>query len=242
VTTLFISDLHLDESRPQATACFLNFLQDDARSARKLYILGDLFESCTGNDPLDKLQALVADALAACAAAGAHCFLMYGNRDFLVSDEFVRRAGLTLLNDPTLIYVGGESVLLSHGDIYCTDDEAYQRYRRVVRNPVVRRIYDALPFAVRNGIVNGLRRNSENTNQFKPPEIMDVNASAVADALTEYRPATLVHGHTHRPGIHPVELGNDSYRRIVLGDWYTQASVLRWTDAGPELQTLDFAA
>jgi UDP-2,3-diacylglucosamine hydrolase len=240
VTTLFVSDLHLDASRPKATQCFIHFLTDEASTARKLYILGDLFEACTGEDPLDALQAEVADALATLSQRGIRCFFMYGNRDFLISREFINRSRLTVLNDPTLIYVGGESVLLSHGDIYCTDDAAYQRYRRIVRNPVVRKIYDSLPFSIRNRIVNGLRENSQRTNQYKATAIMDVNANAIVNALREFNPNVLLHGHTHRPGIHTIEADGVTYQRIVLGDWYEQGSLLRWDNTGPELRSVAF--
>jgi UDP-2,3-diacylglucosamine hydrolase len=240
LTTLFISDLHMDHSRPQATQSFMRFLRREAVNARNLYILGDLFESCTGEDPLDSLQIEIADALAELHSKGTRCFFMYGNRDFLTPKEFLQRSHLMLLNDPTLIFVAGESILLSHGDIYCTDDEAYQRYRRTVRNPVVRKIYDALPFSIRNKIVNGLRKNSQNANQQKLPEIMDVNAAAITAALRKFNPGTLLHGHTHRPGIHYIEADGLKYRRIVLGDWYEQGSILSWDNNGPALQTLSF--
>lgn len=240
MTILFISDLHLDTSRPDATDAFLSFLSTDAAAADSLYILGDLFEACTGNDPLDELQTTVADGLAQMTTTGTRCFLMYGNRDFLVSHEFIERSKLCVLPDPSLIYAGGESVLLSHGDIFCTDDKAYQRYRRVVRNPIVRRIYDALPFAVRNLIVNGLRSNSEAANQRKSYEVMDVNHGAIEAAVRKYQPQTLVHGHTHRPAIHTLDVDGRQRLRIVLGDWYEQGSVLRWADNGPEMMSLSF--
>jgi UDP-2,3-diacylglucosamine hydrolase len=240
MSTLLISDLHLDDCRPEATQCFLNFLTTEATQADRLYILGDLFEACTGNDPLDDLQIRVAAALATLNKHSTRCFFMHGNRDFLISTELLNKSGLTLLHDPTLIYVAGESVLLSHGDIFCTDDEGYQRYRRIVRNPVVRKIYDMLPFSLRNRIVNGLRAKSQVANEHKSSDIMDVNAAAIAAALGRFQPATLLHGHTHRPGIHTLDVNGQQYRRIVLGDWYKEGSVLRWDASGPELATLKF--
>ncbi len=238
--TLFISDLHLDASRPAATQVFTKFLQTEAPAADALYILGDLFEACTGNDPLDELQQSVAEGLAKLSASGIPCYLMYGNRDFLISQEFVDRACLTVLHDPTLIYVGGESVLISHGDIFCTDDVAYQRYRRVIRNPLVRKFYDSLPFGLRNRIVNGLRSNSEAANQQKSYEVMDVNPQAIEQAFRAYHPTSLLHGHTHRCAIHTLEVDGIARKRIVLGDWYNRGSVLRWDNNGPQFTELAF--
>ena len=242
MTTLFISDLHLDASRPAATQAFLRFLKQVAVGAEALYVLGDLFESCTGNDPLTALEQQVADALGALRETGTQCFFMYGNRDFLVPAGFIDRSGLVVLPDPTLIWLHGESVLLSHGDIYCTDDTAYQRYRRVVRHPLVRRVYDALPFVVRNRIVNGLRNNSTTANAHKSYEVMDVNGEAITTAIAQFHPGTLLHGHTHRPAIHELSVNGWEARRIVLGDWYEHGSVLAWDGNGPRLTQLDFAA
>jgi UDP-2,3-diacylglucosamine hydrolase len=241
VTTLFISDLHLDPSRPATTDAFLRFVKDASGEVDTLYILGDLFESWTGDDELEPHQVEVASALARLTDSGTRCFFMYGNRDFLIGKQFLNASKLTLLHDPTLICVGGESVLVSHGDIYCTDDVSYQRYRSVVRNPLVRRIYDALPRFVRDRIVAGLRSNSQTSTQYKAAQIMDVNGAAIEQAFRDFHPTTLLHGHTHRPAIHELIVDGEEVRRIVLGDWYEQGSILRWDKSGPRLDVLKFA-
>jgi UDP-2,3-diacylglucosamine hydrolase len=240
MSELFIADLHLDASRPIPTAVFIDFLRTEANAANKLYILGDLFEACTGNDELDADQQRIAAELAAISDAGTQCFFMHGNRDFLIGPRFLAASKLQLLPDPTLIYVGGQSVLISHGDVYCTDDVGYQRYRKVVRNPLVRAFYDSLPRAVRIRIVSSLRSNSQNNTQQKVAAIMDVNSHAIEAAFRDYQPAVLLHGHTHRPGTHALQVDGQDYQRIVLGDWYEQGSVLRWDANGPRLEQLSY--
>jgi UDP-2,3-diacylglucosamine hydrolase len=240
VTKLFVSDLHLDACRPAATGTFLRFLKGTAREARDLYVLGDLFESWTGDDDPNPLHQEVASAIAALSKSGTRCFFMAGNRDFVIGPDYLARCELTRLNDPTLICVAGQSVLVSHGDIYCTDDIGYQRYRRIVYNPLMRAAYDALPFAMRSRIVGSIRSNSQTSVDFKPPEIMDVNQNAIEEALRDFDVGILLHGHTHRPAIHEFTMNGHTAHRIVLGDWYKAGSVLRWDEMGPRLETLPF--
>ncbi|MGI9291779.1 MAG: UDP-2,3-diacylglucosamine diphosphatase [Gammaproteobacteria bacterium] len=244
MTKLFISDLHLDASRPAATNAFVNFLQGSARKATDLYILGDLFETWIGDDDPNPHYAEVATAIRSLSDSGVRCFYMAGNRDFVIGEKFLQRCGMTRLYDPALISVGNQSVLVSHGDIYCTDDLGYQRYRRVVYNPIMRGIYDALPFSARSWVVSRIRSSSQNKMDFTPPEIMDVNQDAIESALKEHAVSTILHGHTHRPAIHDFKLNGKPARRIVLGDWYTQGSVLRWDDKdknGPALEKLAYS-
>jgi UDP-2,3-diacylglucosamine hydrolase len=165
---------------------------------------------------------------------------MRGNRDLVVGERFAAITGMKLLPDPTLIYVQGESVLISHGDIFCTDDTGYQRYRRAVNHPVSQAIYNNCPFWLRNRFVQKIRSTSKNSYTHKAQAIMDVNQGAVNAALRNHDVITLLHGHTHRPAIHRFELGDAMATRIVLGDWYEQGSVLRWNSDGPELCKLDF--
>ncbi len=240
LSSLFISDLHLDASRPAATDAFLRFLNDEAARSNALYILGDLFEYWIGDDAYSAHDRSVIEALARLTNSGVRCFIMHGNRDFLLGDKFCRDSGAILIADPTLIYVGGESVLLSHGDFLCTDDVGYQRFRKIVRSTVFRSIYPRLPMSLKQWLAQTARKKSVNSHGFKPPEILDVNQAAVEKTLTEFEVRTILHGHTHRPGIHEFSLNDGTVRRIVLGDWYTQGSVLRWSDAGPELAALPF--
>jgi UDP-2,3-diacylglucosamine hydrolase len=238
LTTLFISDLHLDAAAPAATEQFLDFLAGPARAAEALYVLGDLFESWIGDDDADAWRAPICAALRALAEAGVACHVMHGNRDFLLQQGFAARSGCQLLSDPTVIELGGERVLLTHGDALCTDDVAYQKLRAVVRQRAWQRRFLALPLATRRALAGAARAGSRRHMQRVAPLIMDVNAAAVRQALRATGVRTLIHGHTHRPAVHEFELDGTPARRIVLGAWYEQGSVLAWRDGRYALETL----
>ena len=227
-TTLFISDLHLDESRPQIVELFKQFLRGEARRADALYILGDLFESWIGDDDDGALAGEVAADLAAVRDAGVAAFFMHGNRDFLLGADYAARAGITLLHDPTVIELDGERTLLMHGDTLCTDDAAYQDFRAVVRNPDWQKQFGARPLAERRAFAAQARAESLKHTANSSAEIMDVNQAAVVAIMREHGVRRLIHGHTHRPATHEFELDGHSAERIVLGDWYEQGSVLTW--------------
>ena len=236
MTTLFISDLHLDASRPEITRLFLAFLEGEAAEADALYILGDLFEAWIGDDASDALGDDVADALARLHARGVPCFYLHGNRDFLLGDAYARRARLTLLPDPSLVQIGGETVLLMHGDTLCTDDAPYQAFRTQTRDPKWQRAFLARPIAERQQFAAQARAESQRYTKSLADAITDVNADSVSSALSAHRVETLIHGHTHRPAIHV--LGSANARRIVLGDWYEQGSLLRLAEGTVELRVL----
>ena len=179
-------------------------------------------------------------ALRRYTSAGCKCFFLRGNRDFLVGPRFVADTGAILLKDETLTEVEGTPALLMHGDTLCTDDRAYQRYRRLVHRPAVQALYLGLPVRVRSAIATVARRRSTAANAGKPASIMDVNPAAVTDALRRHGVRLLIHGHTHRPAVHALEVDGQPARRVVLGAWYDAGCVLRWTTAGPNLQTLPF--
>jgi UDP-2,3-diacylglucosamine hydrolase len=228
MTTLFISDLHLDESRPQIVEQFEQFLRTEAAAAQRLYILGDLFESWVGDDDDSDLAARVAAALRTCADAGARIHFMHGNRDFLLGADYARRAGMTLLEDPTIIELDGEPTLLMHGDTLCTDDVEYQKFRSRVRDPAWQASFLASPLAERRAFAAQARGESSRQTSMKPAQIMDVNASAVESVMRSHGVRRLIHGHTHRPATHRLAVDGVDAERIVLGDWYEQSSVLTW--------------
>jgi UDP-2,3-diacylglucosamine hydrolase len=236
--TLFISDLHLDARDAALVGQFHAFLRSDARAADALYILGDLFEAWLGDDDPDPLARGVVAELRSLTDSGVPCFLMHGNRDFLIGERFCRETGAMLLDDGTVVELYGERVLLMHGDALCTDDVGYQRLRRIVRNPAVQWILRHLSLERRRALARRLRAGSRAHVGTTAPEIMDVNTRAVAAAFRDAGVRTLVHGHTHRPGVHEFELDGAPVRRIVLGDWYVQGSVLDWTREGFELRSL----
>jgi UDP-2,3-diacylglucosamine hydrolase len=238
VKTLFVSDLHLDAASPEIARQFHAFLSDTARSAEALYILGDLFEAWLGDDDPDPAARATVRALRALTDRGIPVFVMHGNRDFLIGERFCRETRATLLPDGAVIDLHGERVLLMHGDALCTDDASYQRLRRIVRNPVVRGLFRVMTLDQRRALARRLRAGSREHVGMTAPEIMDVNAEAVAKALREAGVRTLIHGHTHRPAVHPLEIDGAPAQRIVLGDWYTQGSVLEASPGGFKLRAL----
>jgi len=227
MSTLFISDLHLSTERPAITALFLDFLHTRARQAEALYILGDLFEYWIGDDvaTLPEYRPLI-DGLRELTAAGVPVYVMHGNRDFLLGDGFAQQTGCRLIPDPTLVSLYGENVLLMHGDTLCTDDVAYLKFREMVRNPDWVKMFLGKSVAERVAIVRDYREISKTATATKKPEIMDVNPLAVEAAMRQHGVRHLIHGHTHRPAQHDLQLDGQRARRTVLGDWYDQGSVL----------------
>jgi UDP-2,3-diacylglucosamine hydrolase len=238
VATLFISDLHIDASRPAIIEQFLSFLAAEARDAEALYILGDLFESWIGDDAADTAQSAAIAGLHSLTTAGVPCFVMHGNRDFLLAKQFCLMSGAQLLPDPVLVTLYGEPILVMHGDALCTDDHAYQRLRATVREADWQRQFLALSVADRRALAGAARAGSQAHTAAMEYAITDVNAGSVAAALRGAGTATLLHGHTHRPAIHALQVDGRACTRIVLGDWYDQGSLLRWDRNGPELVSL----
>jgi len=238
VAALFISDLHIDASRPAITEQFLTFLDTEAKHAEALYILGDLFESWVGDDAADAAQAAAIAGLHSITSHGVQCFVMHGNRDFLLADRFCRMSGAELLPDPLIVTLYGEPVLVMHGDALCTDDRAYQKLRATVREADWQRQFLALSVASRRALADAARVGSQAHTAALEYAITDVNADSVAMALRRAGTATLLHGHTHRPAVHNLEVDGRACTRIVLGDWYDQGSLLRWDHNGPELISL----
>jgi UDP-2,3-diacylglucosamine hydrolase len=239
LATLFVSDLHLSAERPAIIALFLEFLRGRATRAEALYILGDLFEYWIGDEAVaqDEFRPVIA-ALRAYTAAGRPIGVLHGNRDFLLGTGFETATGCRLLPEPARIRLGGEDALLLHGDTLCTDDLDYQRFRRQVRDPRWIGEFLAKTVAEREAVVRGLRAASVAAMGAKPAEIMDVNQTAVEDTMRRHGVHRLIHGHTHRPGEHEFTLDGAPARRIVLGDWYEQGSVLVCDGADCALQTL----
>ncbi|MBL1274018.1 MAG: UDP-2,3-diacylglucosamine diphosphatase [Oceanospirillales bacterium] len=233
MTTLFISDLHLEESRPDITGAFLRFLKEKAPGAEQLYILGDFFEAWIGDDEHTPLQEQVAAALRTLSDNGTRIFLMHGNRDFLLGEDFCARAGATLLDDPTLIDLYGTPTLLMHGDSLCTADVEYQKFRANMRNPKTQKLILARPLKDRQQMARQLREMSMATNRDKAEGIMDVTPDEVVRVMEAHDVPRLIHGHTHRPAEHALKVNNKTAKRIVLGDWDTN---LWWLEANPGLE------
>jgi UDP-2,3-diacylglucosamine hydrolase len=236
---LFISDLHLTSERPAANEAFFDFLEREAPGAAGLYILGDLFEFWVGDDDLgDPLNAILAGFLANTAKAGTPVYLMHGNRDFLLAGAFCRAAGATLLEDPTVVDLFGTRTLLMHGDTLCTDDAAYQAWRRTCRSQDWQKPFLDAPLEARRSRMLELRAKSEADKRTKAPVIMDVNEEAVRAVLRSHDCTRLIHGHTHRPAHHTLDVDGRECERWVLHDWYTGGGFLEVSAAGAKLVNL----
>lgn len=216
---LLISDLHLEEERPDITRAFLHFLDTRARQAKALYILGDFFEVWIGDDAMTPFQHGIAGALRRLSDSGTRLYLMHGNRDFLLGKAFCREAGCTLLGEPHTVELAGEKVLLMHGDSLCTRDIGYQKMRRLLRNPLSLFILRNLPLNTRHQLARKLRSESRSQTRMKASDIVDVTPDEVQRVMGRYGVKTLIHGHTHRPDVHALQVDGQPARRIVLGDW-----------------------
>jgi UDP-2,3-diacylglucosamine hydrolase len=239
MTTLFIADLHLDDERPHITDLFESFLAgDEARHADAVYILGDLVEAWIGDDDDAELPQRIARATSALRDAGVPVYFMAGNRDFMLGKTFADRAGMRLLDDGTVHDLYGTPTLLMHGDVLCTDDIAYQAVRRQVRTPEWQAQIMAMPLEARRAFAAKARSDSKAHTRSTDETIMDVNPGAVDAAMHDAGVSRLIHGHTHRPAIHALDVDGKAAQRIVLGDWYEHGSVLRVTPDGVDLHGL----
>ena len=236
--TLFISDLHLDPKRPHIIAAFCRFLEDHT-SIDALYILGDLFEYWIGDDdPATGLESAIS-SIRKLSTSGVPVYFIHGNRDFLIGKKFAKQTKCKILQEETIIDLYGTPTLLMHGDTLCTDDIAYQKYRKKARNPLIQKTLLMLSVKRRLKMADALRNKSKTAIAGKPEEIMDVNQSAVERVMQKHHVSQLIHGHTHRPAVHEFTLNNENYKRYVLGDWYDQGSVLRCTQNSILLETIN---
>lgn len=231
--SLFVSDLHLHPSRPHTARLFHDFLEDPARGAAALYVLGDLFDAWAGDDDLgDAFNAAVCADLAALAAAGTRIFFIPGNRDFLAAAGFARAAGLEIVADETVVDVAGTPTLLLHGDTLCTDDAEYQAFRANIRSEQWRNDFLALPLAARKAEIERLRSRSESEKRIKPMALMDASAAAVEQAFAKHGVARMIHGHTHRMARHEHVVNGRACERWVLPDWDHSGAALACDETG----------
>ncbi len=213
--TLFISDLHLSADHPEMTECFIRFLQREAPQADALYILGDLFEAWVGDDIQNPFTETVITALKNWPKP---LYFMHGNRDFLIGHVFAQKTNAILLKDPTVIDVYGTPTLVTHGDLLCQEDKSYLRYRKIVRQAWIQKLFLCLPLSFRERVAEKMRQESSKYVKQASASSMDVTASAVKDWLSIYKVFWIVHGHTHRPMISP--------DRMVLPAWHERGGAL----------------
>lgn len=231
---LFISDLHLADERPEINSLFFRFMEDTARDAEALYILGDLFEYWVGDDQLDHdpLARSVTDTIRRLSDAETRVYFMHGNRDFLIGERFAREAGLTILPDPTLIKLYGQQVLLMHGDTLCTDDVAYQKFRAQTRTNEWKNATLAQPYEARQQLARSIRAQSDSEKNQKPEEIMDVTEETVEEVFRQHHYPLMIHGHTHRPATHRILVDGHACERWVLADWHERGECLAISTSG----------
>lgn len=238
MTHLFISDLHLEAARPEIAKQFLDFMETEAISAEALYILGDLFESWIGDDDPNSHYVEIKNALRVLVEHKVPVYFMHGNRDFMIGEGFLGETGANLLPDPYILEIHGTRVLLCHGDAMCTDDLEYQAMRKMTRDPRWQAEMLRRPLAERQAIAAQARAASLAHNRAIDDTITDVNAAAVVACFRSNGVKTMLHGHTHRPAVHKLTIDGESATRIVLGDWYTHASIVRWDKNGPVLSAM----
>lgn len=218
IEAVFISDLHLHPDEAFITERFNQFVQWAAINTRSVYILGDFFHVWPGDDALDSWSGLIADKLAWLAAQGVVLYFMPGNRDFLLGDCFAKRAGINQLNEPATITLGGERILLVHGDCYCTLDKGHQWLRRITRNRIFPMLFLRLSLAFRKKLVNAVRQTSQ-ANRSKPLSKMDVVSTVMLNHMKQWNAKIVVHGHTHKPGLTTYNCDVGTFRQYILSDW-----------------------
>ena len=237
MTDIFISDLHLSEEQPEIYRAFCRFLHDLDDDVQQLYILGDLFEAWVGDDKKNKLALKLIAELRLLAQRRVRVFFQAGNRDFLIGRKFASAADIELLEDYHLYEYKGQRILLMHGDLLCTDDRSYLKFRGFVQNPLTKAIFGLLPIALKRKIASDLRAKSAQGKDNKSAEIMDVNQGAVLATMRKYQVNHLIHGHTHRPAVHAFEEDGTGYKRYVLGDWHQELWWIQRDSAGISLHS-----
>ena len=239
MTKLFISDLHLHQTRPEVTGLFQDFIDELLTITTpnpELYILGDLFEFWIGDDYEEPLYSEITNQLKNLVKSGIKTYLMHGNRDFLIGENFLSKTGIELLKEPTIFSYKDKNIMLSHGDQFCIDDIEYQAYRKIVRNQEWQRSFLSFPIDKRLKILNEARDASIQSQDMKSNEIMDVNINEVAAVVQKNNIDILIHGHTHRPRSHTIDIETKISVRLVLGDWSaSSAKIIKWVNAEPQL-------
>jgi len=230
--TIFISDLHLEPARPDITELFFAFLKNQAAHADALYILGDFFEVWIGDDDVSEFNKSIKQALKNLSDQGIPVFFMRGNRDFLIGKKFAQETGCQLIPDPTLINLYGKPTLLTHGDALCTLDIKHLQFRKYAHNPNYYRFFLMLPLWLRTWIARKIRNKSQRHTRTISYEVMDVTDSEVIRIMELYQTQQLIHGHTHKPAIHPISVNSHPASRIVLGSWHEHGNALVYHEDG----------
>jgi len=235
MTIAFISDLHISETQSEIGEQFIDFLANQAVNYKMLYILGDLFEYWLGDDDTNPYLYKIRSALRKYTKTGIPTYFIHGNRDFLIGEKFANETGIKILSDPTIIRIYSEDILISHGDLFCTDDVSYQATRKLTRDPKWQDMMLNKSLEERKAFALEARLKSTKHIKDIADDITDVNHTEIANTFKKFNLKTIIHGHTHRPAIHNLNIQNTDHQRIVLGDWYDQGSCLEWDESGPNL-------
>ena len=224
-SALLISDLHLTPSMPLTAQRFFDFCEKDAPKVEAVFILGDLFEYWVGDDASasSPFQQEVQRAIANLSTK-VKTYYIHGNRDFLIGKSFIKKTGMTLLPDPSVVELASHKWVLAHGDALCTADLGYQVFRSWVRKPWVQKLFLTLPVNWRRGVAQHLRSNSHSQYQTQQRSAasqlkMDVTREACAAVMKDQSGDRLIHGHTHLPAHHEESLDTQTWQRWVLSDW-----------------------
>jgi UDP-2,3-diacylglucosamine hydrolase len=237
IEAVFISDLHLHPKEPKIIEFFFQFIRWAETNTQSVYILGDFFHVWPGDDALDEWSLSIAEQLSMLASKGVQIYFMPGNRDFLLGSVFARLASMTLLKEPTVISLGNLNVLLVHGDRYCTKDKSHQWLRRLTRNSFFPKLFLSLPYNLRAKLVNKVRQHSQE-NSRKPSSYMDIVVTNMLKHMRKHAVNTIIHGHTHKPGLTTHEHQGEVFRQYVLSDWDDRPFLLCYNRASGLIFTL----
>tara|TARA_Y100001980_G_C14483630_1_gene261713 strand:+ start:52 stop:777 length:726 start_codon:yes stop_codon:yes gene_type:complete len=239
MTTVFLSDIHISDQHPEISKHLEEFLLEEGSKTDTIFVLGDLFEYWLGDDDPNPSFAEIKNLLRKLSDKNISIFFIHGNRDFLIGESFAEETGCHILRDPHVIDLYGKKVLISHGDIFCTDDKEYQLFRNQTRDPAWKKFILNKPLAFRKNFAKKARLQSQEHTSSEKSKIMDVNEDEILKMYEKYNVDIIIHGHTHRPAIHDVFFNGRNCQRIVLGDWYEQGSILKCDETGFDLIELD---
>ena len=231
----FISDIHLEPNNSEVTDRFINFILKKSSDMKELYILGDLFEFWIDDKHDIAQNNIVISALNNISKNGTKVFLTHGNRDFLIGKKFTKKTNIKILPENYILNLDGTRVLITHGDLLCTDDVDYQKFRKFIRNKLTLKFFNLLNNSIKTKLASYLRGKSKKITSQKPDNIMDVNYDTVLSFYKKFKTNIIIHGHTHRKNIHKTHYNGENYIRYVLGDWHNAPSYILYKNDKIEL-------
>lgn len=226
MSTILISDLHLDEQHLETTEIFFRFMRTEAKQAERLFILGDFFEAWIGDDDLSPYNVKIIKMFREATQKGLQIYFMHGNRDFLLGKKFLKATGCVLLPDEYVVDLYGTPTLLMHGDTLCTLDVKYLQFRKKSRTWLYKTLVSFKSLESRRAIAAKMRAASKEHTSKADSYIMDVTQDEVERVMRKHNVQHLIHGHTHREAVHRFILNGKPATRTVLGPWHEQGCML----------------